>query len=345
MPDHTVNPTRRSQAAFIAVLILAAAHLPFLYVQCKTLWSLEHYQFFPFAFAVFGWLFYTRRVQGVVFWDAFSSLLLVADVGLLVGGSVMNSPLAVYSGAVLLCFVISRASADAEYDRSLAYLGLLPLITVRPPLAMDTNIINWLQAVTTKVGSLLLNHFGYLHVREGNILEFPGKRFLVQEACSGVQSLFAVLFLASLIVCGYRRRFLHSVLVLFCGAGFAGLMNVLRICTISIAWDVYGMDLSTGWQHDMLGYIALMSAAFLVFSADAFLDLVFYPVPGTVGGGVSLLYRNPLIVFWNRVFGVRKRKSLPESGFSSPPKVWHTIAVVGAAVVFIGVMVFQIPNI
>ena len=40
---------------------------------------------------------------------------------------------------------------------------------------------------------------GYLHLRRGNIIELPDKQLLVEEACSGVQSLFTVLFLAVLI--------------------------------------------------------------------------------------------------------------------------------------------------
>ena len=342
MPDDSLNSSQRPSAGLIVVLLLAAAHLPFVFVQCRTLWSLEHYQFFPFSFVVFGWLFQSRRVGGVYCWDAICSLLIVADVILLTTGSLNNSPLTVYTGALLLCLAVCRASADSGANRSLSYLCLLPLITLRPPFAYDSQVINWLQTVTTRVGSRLLNEFGFLHVREGNILEFPGKRFLVQEACSGVQSLFAVLFLASLIVCGYRRRFLHAALVLLSAVGFAGLMNVLRICAISVAWDAYGKDLSTGWQHDVLGYIALVSAAFLVFSADAFMNIVFYPVPDTPGSGVTLLYRNPLIVFWNRVFRVKQRSSMPKSTLRSLGIGWQTTAIIMSLAFSISSVVFQL---
>lgn len=307
--DHHSPSTFSPLTLFLPCLLLAFAHLPFVVVQCQRLWALEYYQFFPFAFLAFGWLLHSRRQRGTFRWDWLNTLFVTLDICLLVAGAIINSPLAVYSGALLLCLAICRSSLDAEYERSLGYLFLMLLITLRPPLMYDEKIINWLQTVTTKVGSRLLNQFGYLHIREGNILTFPGKRFLVEEACSGVQSLFTVLFLATLIVCGYRRRMLHSVFVIGAAFGFAGLMNILRICTISIAWSQSRIDLSSGWQHDSLGYIALAAAAFLVFSTDAFMEFCLAPVPDSRGSGISLLFRNPFIFVWNRMFRNRTRSS------------------------------------
>ncbi len=334
--ENAASPSRRTS---IALLLLGLAHLPLVLLQCRRLWTLEYYQFFPFAFVIFGWLFYTRRLRGFWKWDAVSSVLVGLDLGLLAAGTLLNSPWIVYVGALLLCFTVCRSCLDAEYQTSLGYLILLPLITLRLPLAYDVKIISWLQEITTRVGSLLLNYFGFLHIREGNVLEFPGKRFLVEEACSGVQSLFTVLFLASLIVCGYRRRWLHAGLVLISAIGFAGLMNVFRICAISVAWAQFGRDLSTGWQHDLVGYLALASAAFLVFSADAFMDVMFDAVPDVRGGGVSLLFRNPLIVFWNRVFRLRTRKDRPELSHSTGNLARHSMIITTAAVFSAGTVI------
>ncbi len=310
--DHQKPRSFSSRSLQIAFLLLAFAHVPFFVLQCQRLWSLEYYQFFPFAFLAFGWLFHTRHLRGAFRWDRFNTVLVAVDICLLTAGTLMNSPLSVYSGALLLCLAVCRSFADVDFERSLGYLFLLPLITLRPPLMYDEKVINWLQTITTKVGSRLLNHFEILHVREGNILAFPGKRFLVEEACSGVQSLFTVLFLAMLIVCGYRRRWMHSAFVVCAAFGFAGIMNILRVCVISIAWSQFRIDLSTGWQHDAMGYIALATAAFLVFSTDAFMEFFLAPVPDSRGAGISLLFRNPFIVRWNRMFRNRLRSTQPK---------------------------------
>ena len=338
--ETTVTKSTPFPAHLLAFGLLGLAHLPFVYVQCKTLWSLEFYQFFPFAFAAFAWLFHQRAARGSFRWGVITTALVTLDVALLIFGALYPSPLAVYVGAIVLCFALCQSFADNEFDCSLGYLILLLAITIRLPLGYDAEVIAWLQSATTRVGSRLLNFFGFLHLREGNIIEFPDKRFLVEEACSGVQSLFTVLFLATLVICGYRRKWLHAILVLGSGFAFAGLMNVLRICTISVAWSEYQVDLSTGWQHDAIGYAALAAAAFLVFSADAFWDFFFFAVPDTRGMGVSSIHRNPLIVIWNRVFWRSPRQESPEprSQFSSGV---NAFLIGGAALVCVGAVAIQ----
>jgi len=325
----------------VALGLLGLAHLPFVAVQCQTLWRLEYYQFFPFAFAAFAYLFHQRAVRGSFRWGLINSALVALDVVLLVAGALYPSPFLVYVGAVVLCFAVSRSYADNEFDCSLGYLILLLVITIRIPLGYDAEVIAWLQTATTRVGSRLLNFFGFLHLRQGNVIEFPDKRFLVEEACSGVQSLFTVLFLATLVICGYRRKLLHAVLVLGTGFACAGLMNVLRIFIISVAWSQSQVDLSTGWQHDAIGYAALAAAAFLVFSADAFWDFFFFAVPDTRGMGVSSIHRNPLIVLWNRVFWRPPRQSAPKRKPGIRPGL-SAMLMAGAALVCVSTMALQV---
>ncbi len=143
----------------------------------------------------------------------------------------------------------------------------------------------------------------------GNVLEFPGKRFLVEEACSGVQSLFTMLFLAIVITVGYRRKLFHTLLVLISAAFFAGVMNVLRVVAISVAWSSDQYDLSVGWQHEAIGIVALVFAAGLVYSADATIQFFCSPVPDIPGAGLSAVYRNPVTSLWNWLFRVRTRSA------------------------------------
>lgn len=297
------------EAHVLVLLVLACAHVPGVAVQWRTLWGLEYYQFFPFAFAAFAWLFYSRCQLQSFSWNHICSLLVGCDLVLLAIGAYLPSPQAVYVGMLLLTLAVCLAYSDAQYKCSLGYLFLLPLITLRPPLLYDEKAIHWLQVVTTRIASRMLNRCGFMHLRDGNTLEFPGKRFLVEEACSGVQSLFTVLFLATLIICGYRRKWLHSLLVLAVSFCIAGIMNVLRICAISVAWSRYSYDLSVGWQHDLVGYLALIMAAALVFSADSFWYLVFAYVPDQKGVGLSSVFRNPFIAVWNKIFVRSERAS------------------------------------
>jgi exosortase len=158
----------------------------------------------------------------------------------------------------------------------------------------------WLQRVTTAVSSGILHRTGMLHYREGNVLNFPGKSFMVEEACSGVQSLFTILFLAALVFCLKRRSLVHGLCLLSFGLILSGVMNILRVVTIAVAWDVNGSDLSTGWPHDTLGYICLGLAAAMLMSADRLLEFLFDPLLDVRRHGGGSLFFNPLIAAWNK---------------------------------------------
>ncbi len=202
---------------------------------------------------------------------------------------------------------------DAGHTRTLGYLILLPLMTLRLPLNSDEQVIHWLQRLTTSIASRSLDHLGMLHAREGNVIEFPGKSFLVAEACSGVQSLFTILFLAAMVICLRRRSIAHTILLMLSGFAFAGIMNVTRVMTIAIAWETHQRDWSVGFTHELLGYCCLGAAAALLMSADAFLGFLFAQVPDLRGLGPVALFRNPVIAIWNQLFviGYRPIEAVP----------------------------------
>jgi hypothetical protein len=104
----------------------------------------------------------------------------------------------------------------------LTYLTLLPLLLVRPPGKLDTFALHWLQENTTWLASRVLEALRRLHLHRGNIIELPDRPILVEEACSRVQSLFTVLFLAAFIVCWDRRSLLQTCLLFAAGFLFAG---------------------------------------------------------------------------------------------------------------------------
>ena len=312
----------------ISLIVLAIAHLWFVGLHYIRLWSIEHYQFFPFALAAFGWLLHTRRKSADLKLDLPAKILIAADVLLLATAFFLNSPWLGCVGAIVLTFAFCRSQHESasEQSGSLGYLALLPLITLRLPLAFDLQLMHWLQAATTRFASRLLNYFGYLHLREGNVLEFPGKRFLVEEACSGVQSLFTVIFLAALMICVQRRKIVHSALLLTSAFGAAAVMNVVRVAGISVAWQQLEMDLSTGWQHDATGYVSLIVAAMLVLFTDAFLKLFFAAVPNEGGASKAAAYRNPFIWIWNGLLqlpaGKRSAKIPQFVHYFSPKLLW-----------------------
>lgn len=307
----------------VPVLILLAAHLPFAAIYYWRLWSLEHYQFFPFAIGIFFWQLLSRRQPEATQWRWGSKLLVVGDLICLAGAVALPtpSPWLATTGMILLLTAWALASREEGYRQSLGTLALLPLMTLRLPGLMDVDLVHWLQRVTTSVSSGALHLMGMLHYREGNILKFPEKSFLVEEACSGVNSVFTILFVAALVICLRQRALIHGLCLLFLGFLFAGGMNVVRILTIALAWEKHKVDLSTGTAHDVLGYVCLAIAAILLLSADMFLHILTAPIPNVTRPGAVL--KNPFIRLWNRWLTVVPVKDLvhPATETNISPKL------------------------
>ena len=283
---------------------LIAIHLPMVLRYFVELWPRQHYQFFPFAIIAFVVLFATRKSEQPERWSWLTKSLIGLDFVCMIAGCVLFSPW--FFAVGLLCCLTAwcLASQDDGYDRSLFYLSALPLVAIRLPLNYDEPVIMWLQRVTTSVASGILHRTGMLHYREGNVLSFPGKSFMVAEACSGVQSLFTILFLAALVFCLKRRSLIHGLCLLSFGLILSGMMNIIRVVTIAVAWEVNGTDLSAGWPHDTLGYLCLGLAAAMLLSADRLLELLLDPLLDVRRHGGGSLYFNPLIAAWNKVFTV-----------------------------------------
>ena len=324
-----------------ALAFLLAAHLPFVIFYFVSLWEPRpHYQFFPFAIAAFIWLAASRRQKGNERWTLLPMMLIAADVSCASLGVWFFSPWLVTAGLFLGVLAWCVANVDDGFRRRLTYLAVLPLLVIRLPRNGDQEIIMALQTITTKVAGQILDSFGFLHVRSGNVLEFPGKRFEVEEACSGVQSLFTVLFVGAFVVCWNRRPLAHIVLVLMTGGFLAGLMNLCRILVIAIAWDRYAEDLSVGILHDIVGYLSLGVATLLLLILDAAMTVVTAPIPLTRESGDS---GNPLIILWNSLFMIYPSRESVETVHKVSGSQWKKRGAVLAAGIFSFVMLaFQV---
>ena len=189
---------------------------------------------------------------------------------------------------------------------------------LRLPFAADLQLIGWLQSITTRLASKVMHQLGIVHFRSGNVLELSDKSLLVEEACSGIQSLFAVIFVALVIVALKRRRLVHGLLLLPFAFLWAAACNVLRVLTIAVAWTHYDIDLSEGTAHTVLGYVILTLATFLTFSSDQFLFCWTAPMPTVSSRG----FKKWVVALWNKMFAINKLSENETTGPLKPAPRW-----------------------
>jgi len=146
--------------------------------------------------------------------------------------------------------------------RALAYPLCTMLLMVAPPTFIYERITLQLQLLASRLGEICLEALGYSVLREGNILEMVGERLAVAEACSGIKSLMALIFLA--VVYGYffvPQKSIRAILLISV-IPIAIVCNAGRIIATGVVGQ-FNPELAHGMLHAAFGYVSLATGAML----------------------------------------------------------------------------------
>lgn len=278
-PRSLVAPVAASSKSRPWMLAVAAAHVPLVTAYYRLLWTEPHYQFFPLALGAAYW-FYRRDRDAVSSTSAAgrrgAGPLLVLGMTTLAAAVVLDSP---WLGVVAALINLAAWSADrgglAELRR-LVPAGLIILITLRPPLGLDDRLIKLLQRITAQAAGAVLDLLDVTHALSGNVIEIPGRRLLVEEACSGVNSFFAATACVLFYVLANRRGWISSLLLFLSIPFWVVFANTLRVVTVTALRSKWGIAADEGLLHDALGLTVFLVAVAMLVSTERLLR--FYAV-------------------------------------------------------------------
>lgn len=178
---------------------------------------------------------------------------------------------------IFLAWALGRC-AGLPWSTVAAWTGLL-LVTLPLPFGRDEALVNSLQRGSSSACGYALDALGVAHMRNANIIEIKGIQLFVEEACSGIGSLYALLAAAALLLLINRRSLLCSLLVLASVPIWAMMGNFLRLLTIALAQEYYQRDLSHGLDHELLGVMTFALAALGLWMTEWLLAGFMQPFP------------------------------------------------------------------
>lgn len=276
-----VHPPRLavSWRLIATAFVLASAHLPLLVLHGQNLWGREHYRFFPFllpaAFAVAY-----RNVHGLgpltpgrrsICLSLFGLALACLTVGIL-----LLSPWLGAVAAQVTLLAVAFSFGGRRLVGSLLLAWLLLFLAIPLPGPLDGWLIAALQRLSSIGASDMLEVLGVLHVRAGNVLDLGGHCILVEEACSGIRSLYSVLACTLFWSAWMRRSVGHALVLLLAALPWVLAGNVARIVAVATLDGVGGVNLSSGWGHEALGFCLFAAMLGLIWSTD---HLLLLPTP------------------------------------------------------------------
>lgn len=151
---------------------------------------------------------------------------------------------------------------------------LLLLATMVPmPVIVYNQLAQPLQLLASNVSTKLAQAAGVSVFQEGNVIQLANTTLGVEEACSGLRSLSALIVMALLLgflVCTRRRT---RVVLLLAAVPIAIFVNVVRVTGTAIIAD-YNPDLAMGFYHTFSGWLIFLLGIALVYGACSLLHRV-----------------------------------------------------------------------
>ncbi|MEM7453544.1 MAG: exosortase U [Planctomycetota bacterium] len=254
---------------FIAAV---AAHVPIGIEYAMRMWQSGHYQFFPLAALVVGYLLYVRHesiASGTEQGNPTVSLSLLGFNLLLVAFATLLNSSFVGAVSMMLLVITTIYSCHGRTGLVRAAPLLFVLLFIIPlPARIDEKLVFGLQVLASKLASWLLDGIGQVHFREGVILITEKQQFLTEEACSGVRSLFSSLA-AIAIYCAINRyswpRYLFNLVQT---VGWVVLGNAVRVATVVFVTDNWSDIVASGRGHEALGILIFWFILLMAISVD-----------------------------------------------------------------------------
>lgn len=275
--------------------LLAFGVITLLVVYFNNLWTKEYYQFYPLALAATGFLVWTGLKEVPRPWAAGAGWFTAACLGLafliLTAATLLWSGWMGAIGTFVLALGVVWWLGGWPLTRALLPAAFMALTVLRPPMDLDGRLTMKLQALATQWSSVALDGLGVTHALSGNVIEIPKHRLMVEEACSGINSILSTTAVCLFFCLWQRRKVLHILAMLAMTVGFVLLGNVTRI--VSGAWLRYkfDVDILVGWKHETIGLVLFACYLGLILSADQLLLFVFGrglgPAPDRLPGRVG----------------------------------------------------------
>jgi exosortase len=151
---------------------------------------------------------------------------------------------------------------------ALAAFPLAFLLFMVPLPAVVFNQITFpLQTVAARAGQALIAIAGVPVLRDGHVLQIPGRTLEVAEACSGIRSLVSLFMMAAVL--GYfaddgrggtRMRVVRRLVLLAAAVPIAILANAARVAGTGLACYWISAEAADGYFHTFSGWLVFAVA-------------------------------------------------------------------------------------
>lgn len=267
------------KSAGIAAAIVFLLHAIFLWSMGQWLWSRDHYQFFPMILIgslALAWYRlqdakWPERGSQLTLRVAFYAATSVAVYGL---ATLTDSNWLGTIAAILLLWTSIWFMGGKSIARRLRGPVFFLLLAIPLPLDLDLQLIIEMQKLASAAASYLLDYKSITHTLSGVAIRTSLKEFMVEEACSGIHSLFSCVTVMVFWAVIFRYGIIRTVLTLIQTIGWVLVANAIRVFCVVFFLHRWNINLESGTPHEVLGLATYASALIFALSTDQLLRFI-----------------------------------------------------------------------
>lgn len=167
-------------------------------------------------------------------------------------------------GAVFAFQGIVLAAVGIQVFRRLWAPMFILLLMVPLPDFILNNFSAEMQLLSSRIGVWFMRLFGVSVYLAGNVIDLGVYQLQVAEACDGLRYLFPLMTLGFIIACFFKAAMWKRVFLFLSSIPITILMNSLRVGTIGVMVEHWGIGMAEGFLHEFQGWAVFMLSAGLM---------------------------------------------------------------------------------
>jgi len=179
-----------------------------------------------------------------------------------------SSLIIVLGGIIFYCY-------GMEFSKTLLFPLIFLIFMIPLPAIIYSSLAFQLQLFVSKVSVHLISFAGVAAHRTGNIIEVSTGPLAVEEACSGMRSIMALLALTALFAYMMSESKLKQWILFACALPIAVVTNIIRVAATGIFAHHFGKEFAEGILHESFGLIVFVIALILLLLLNQCLNWIF----------------------------------------------------------------------
>lgn len=133
------------------------------------------------------------------------------------------------------------------------------------PMVVVANMSFKLKIFAAEIATFLLNSMRIPCVQDGSMIIMRHASVVVDDVCSGLRSLIALMALGAIFAYWMRGGWIKKSIIFLSSIPIAVITNVMRIGFLSTVSEVWGSKYAAGFLHELSGFIVFALAFLLLY--------------------------------------------------------------------------------